>query len=87
VVLTAGAVMTWVCAPPSDQDVKPYEEPLSTCGDGALIVLLEPTITVTENGVVACVPLGLTGLGFVVEAGRRPASSRVRSSSVTRAHI
>src|SRR4051794_40265648 len=38
----------WVCAPPSDHEVK-VEEP---CGDGADTELVEPWMTVRVNGVV-----------------------------------
>ena len=36
-VFTAGAVMVWLCGPPSDHDVKKYVDLLNVCGDGALI--------------------------------------------------
>jgi hypothetical protein len=51
VVFTDGAVIVWLCGPPSDQETKLYVDLLKTCGDGALTEFAEPTTTVTENGV------------------------------------
>ena len=59
--------MKWVCGPPSDQDVKKYVDLLISCGEGALIVLFEPTSTVMEDGVVV-------GVSFTSTAERRRAS-------------
>ena len=45
----AGAMIVWVCAPPSDQELKVYVfEPL-VCGVTALMLLVEPMITVRVN--------------------------------------
>ena len=44
--------MVWLCAPPSDHDVKKYVDLLNGCGDGALTEFAEPATTVTENGVL-----------------------------------
>src|SRR5262245_57071176 len=46
----AGAVMLWVCAPPSDQLENPYDVPPTVCGVGALIEFAEPMMTVRVNG-------------------------------------
>ena len=51
-VAPAGAVMLWVWAPPSDQDANAYVDPPELWGEGALTELLDPTMTVLENGVV-----------------------------------
>ena len=50
VVALDGAVTSWVCAPPSDQETQ-LHLPRSRWGDGALSVFLEPTIAVRLNGV------------------------------------
>jgi hypothetical protein len=47
-----GAVMVWLCGPPSDHDVRKYVDLLNCCGDGALTEFAEPTTAVTEKGVV-----------------------------------
>jgi len=41
------AITSWAIAPPSDHDANSYEP----CGDGALIELRDPSITVLVNGV------------------------------------
>src|SRR2546421_202193 len=42
----------WVTAPPSDHDEKLYVAPEIVCGVGALIVFVEPMMTVFTNGAV-----------------------------------
>jgi hypothetical protein len=49
VLAVAGAMMSWVWAPPSDQDKKVYRLVPLFCGDRALMVFLEPMITVRVN--------------------------------------
>ena len=56
-VADAFAVMLWLCAPPSDQEENAYCVPLSVCGVGALIVFVEPEITVWEKSAVPVIPL------------------------------
>ena len=56
VVGLAGATMLWVCGPASDQDENRYVVPPKVWGEGALIELVEPTITVRVKGVVAVLP-------------------------------
>jgi hypothetical protein len=56
-VADAVAVMLWLRAPPSDQEEKAYCVPLSVCGVGALIVFVEPVMTVWTKGAVRPVPL------------------------------
>jgi hypothetical protein len=51
-VAVAGAVMTCVAAPPSDHEPKVQVVPLRTCGEVAVTVFDEPTITVLVNWVV-----------------------------------
>ena len=51
------AVMLWLCGPPSDQEEKTYCVPLRVWGVGALIVFVEPRMTVRVKGAVALVPL------------------------------
>ena len=38
--------MLWVAAPPSDQETNAYDVPPSVCGDGAMIELVDPWMTV-----------------------------------------
>ena len=42
--------MTWVCAPPSDHDLKLHGFLALVCGEGAEIVFAEPWMTVLVNG-------------------------------------
>src|SRR5438445_5865055 len=50
------ATMLCVWAPPSDHDIQMYADRPIVCGEGALIVIVDPTITVTLNGAVRAVP-------------------------------
>jgi len=50
------ATMLWVWAPPSDHDIQRYVERPIVCGDGALIVIVEPMITVRSNGATVAMP-------------------------------
>ena len=56
-VADAFAVMLWLCAPPSDQEEKAYCVPFKVCGVGALIVFVEPEMTVWGKGAVPLIPL------------------------------
>jgi hypothetical protein len=56
-VADAVAVMLWLCAPPSDHEEKTYCVPFKVCGVGALIVFVEPLMTVRVKGAVPLVPL------------------------------
>src|SRR5688572_24260440 len=49
--------MLWFWVPPSDQPAKWYVTPPRDCGVGALMELLEPTITVRLKGVACVRPL------------------------------
>ena len=67
VVFVAGAVMLWLVGPPSDQDENAYCVAASVCGVGALIELLDPTITVRLAGVVTdSLPIATCRPGGVV---------------------
>jgi hypothetical protein len=48
--------MLWVCAPPSDQEENVYVFLPFICGVIALIVFVEPTITVRLKEAVALLP-------------------------------
>ena len=65
------ATMLCVWAPPSDHDIQRYADRPIVCGEGALIVSVDPTITVTLNGAVRAVPpttrLSPAPLGFAVK--------------------
>ena len=50
--LVAGAVISWLRAPPSDQATNVYTSPFSVWGDGAPSEIDEPMISVRTNGVV-----------------------------------
>ena len=56
-VADAFAVTLWLCAPPSDQEEKTYCVPFKLCGVGALMVFVEPVMTVRVNGADPLVPL------------------------------
>jgi hypothetical protein len=55
-VADAFAVMLWLCAPPSDQEEKTYCVPFKVCGVVALIVFVEPMMTVWTKGVIRLIP-------------------------------
>src|SRR5438874_5322724 len=50
-IVVDGATMECVWAPPSDHESNQYAEPFTVSGEPALIVFVDPTITVFVNGV------------------------------------